>query len=701
MKKFIKKTISIFLATCTALPGSLCYAGNPKKHKMHHRSKRRTAAAAAASLPASTVEIEEKKLQALHAEINSLVGVTPTRKSFKLSESLKSQCIEIENIEHLQTLFTEVFVNFIETKKSADSIHQSTILFLSIVKLFERRSIPPSNQNFCWLLAFLSLNMCTVHDESKYDTWYDQLLNSHKPTALGNIKKTFNRQGWHDNLTRAMSDKYAVIYVKNDMINLLRLTGSDLAAPLVAMIYKQLHPFIQAYNQAEKIARTLLIVQSQDTISDAKSALDQLRAEHESFKKRKIPQEIPDRIISAAETVAKELDDIIKSTKPQLTSAHYFLNLYNPTNEKILKMLSEISPTSVTDAEKSCEPLFNFMEVDSNNTIISTVQATLSPLISSFNIALKWAKDYLNFIKPRKDESDTCIQILSEKFSDKTLEAAKRAQENYNKILSDYRPNDAYTYLEQGESGLVNAYGYDKTRAKQETQDTIEGRIVTIFEDEEKHWRENENKISKICEEQEAKAHAEELKRKQEQESAEWKNAVAISAADKEEQKNQERRRIAETCSASESSAPSEVVFLCKPDILNPLEFLDNNPQYKGVWNSWYDQVMRGETPSDAKSMGWKPEAPIYDSEFDLKACMKDGHPEIFKYKGGKNIRNTTEGLRIVYYMERNTKRIVVLYVGAPFGAKEISKHLKNGHGNQWKTLRIDSSWLYKPVKKF
>lgn len=68
---------------------------------------------------------------------------------------------------------------------------------------------------------------------------------------------------------------------------------------------------------------------------------------------------------------------------------------------------------------------------------------------------------------------------------------------------------------------------------------------------------------------------------------------------------------------------------------------------------------------------------------------MWRGQPKLSEYRSSE--KGKTAGFRIVWYREETLRRIIVLYVGNPFG---------DGHKRLWTTLRIESDWVYEPVGK-
>lgn len=155
-----------------------------------------------------------------------------------------------------------------------------------------------------------------------------------------------------------------------------------------------------------------------------------------------------------------------------------------------------------------------------------------------------------------------------------------------------------------------------------------------------------------------------------------WKKEVEHKRSEKQELKRLEHAKFSPVISTR-----PKVFFLCKMGE-EPLEYLHDHKDmpYESYWQSWLKDIYNNNLSGNT--------APLPKFSCARFFHRVDGAPEmnikdnVYEYK--KMCKGATNGLRIVYYIEKGTNNIIIIYLGAPFGVV---------HKNEISTIEIDSDF--------
>lgn len=664
MNKIEKRLVSAFMAMCVALQGSVCHAGKGKPKKTNKKEP----VPPAVELTVNPKMFNKRLLKALRDEVSILlrtsVTVTP-REKIPLTELLEKCCYDFndgegcegisEDLKHMIHSFSKFLVRRLDGSGcSDDNMFDGLILFLSSIKRFQdvEAVADPNRDHFC-CLALLALDICDIRCEGVYAEWY-RLLAPHVTEKFSTFKKQYDREkrdAWRRQLRTVGCD----VSRRMDFIRcMLSLLGNFFNAKELEYFYREIcirgSSLGQAEFRANKALEDTQRCISGKTIRDAEDALAELREE--------LSQWDMDDVLAQS---ARELLDVkqteLNVCKGILTAMEMYKESVTALIQAVKEMEQQKSPESIEKARHAssdCRRLVNFFK-NKSQCQFSFDDRQLKKIADECDEKIEHliAQQYMDATRQCMEAVEERIKDFYKDYSEDVLKAARDAQEEC-RVALDKCPSDA----------VKSGAEFAELRAR---FDTNQQKILSMPEDH----RQAKKKIAfdSAC------------KQKLEDRKAE----VVLARQRKEEQK----QLAAEASRVSKQEGPCDVVFLCDPEVAsNPLKFLDDHPQYIKEWNDWYRNAREGK-PS-GKSMNWRGDNHIYsnDDKLNLDIHLKDGHPDILKYKGGE--RGKTCGFRIVWYREETSGRVVVLYVGAPFG--------KVCHNNKWKTLRIKEDWEYVPL---
>lgn len=105
-------------------------------------------------------------------------------------------------------------------------------------------------------------------------------------------------------------------------------------------------------------------------------------------------------------------------------------------------------------------------------------------------------------------------------------------------------------------------------------------------------------------------------------------------------------------------------------------DFLCANEQYEEDWKDWFDYTCRGWfTPNPLRNV---PKAPFF---IDRNRLVHPFRGKIFEAEVRTDGKQ--QGLRVVFYKDKNSDRVVIIYVGKPFGEQ---------HGNKMPPILIEEA---------
>lgn len=165
----------------------------------------------------------------------------------------------------------------------------------------------------------------------------------------------------------------------------------------------------------------------------------------------------------------------------------------------------------------------------------------------------------------------------------------------------------------------------------------------------------------------------------------EWKAHVRQQREAKEEAQAQQRRSLL-------ASVPHDshytVVFLCERG-KNPMQYIEDHPEYREKWEKWLKNARDGMLRD--KALPYFSNAPFYEQlpgspPINIEPWL--GNSGENGLREARYMTKGSKGLRIVYYKEKDTDRVVVMYLGIPFGKEHKNKHY---------TIKIGPNWEFVP----
>lgn len=670
MKKSIKSIIAAVMSACVALSGPACYAGRGG----NKRPNKNFFAKELMSGSCREEDSAERQLRELQLKVDNLVSAGG---NFDPFPDLRSELIPLENRDILISKFSEFFMNFIKNKRSAESgsaksVYDVTILFLSIVNRL--RSLPGDDRDAYLRIALLALDMCSTQGESMYRRWYTLLELGTQPIPR-NMRKIFFdfRIRWHAHWLELIKNAYAYSPVVSDMLTWLvdSVTKEQLHLLTFPVVIEG--PLLTAARNAEEAMESIPRLASPKDIARAAKAIEEYG---EAIKKSSSDPFLRDDLAehrSKQEAMQRHIGRYQGMAKDVQSGCHDIEVL---TEAAVHRMLSEKSPESIRAARDAVDRYRDWaVKLEPECVLITSAMRNKE---SSYNELINWVKNFLEFIHPHMVAADEAVRGLSKTSSDESFKAALAAQEGFEKALDEHGPESSCPEF-------MRAIGlFCEAKGLQMVTPVVEPEIVEDFALIRKHFDENQRLIADLQAAREVAAEAERCERERKERSDEWAAKVASGRQSKEEEKSRKMER-AESPKEVESH---DVVFFHGPETTDSLKFLTDHSRYIPTWNNWYKNAQKGELEGDPMTLQ---SIPIFENKTgrDLGIYQKDGHPVIYEYKGGGAAKNKSQGLRIVYYVEKDSNRVVILYIGEPFG--EI-------HNNPWKTLVMTPEWEYERV---
>lgn len=654
MNKITKRYISAFVALCVALSGTVCYAGKGRKQKVKHVVP---ATATTATPDVKDADPEEQKITALCNEVRDLLyqgGVSPARKGpILLSESLKNKCYDYtddDGIFRCIGAFAGFFEIALNHEIKNEYLHDGMILFLSIIKRLQwMKGKPDPDRDFSCAVALLTLYICDLGRAGIYEKWY-RLLEPYTTPEFKKIKKSEQRELLNRQLRTSSHDKLKRQIVISYVLEWLGKFRNSVCVAFFALNIGLFEseigePQLRANKAIHRMQRDL----SWESIGAADEAVEELCKLVPGFMER----------MCLKDEQKAEIDKMLADDRARVAKAKEVygikqdcLMVFNTLGESVREMKKKNTPESVDRAREACKNCYEVIRSYTDKYEVSFEDAPISfaQCIVEYCEEIEcWATQQCRIV------ADVCIEALSKEYSDDAFKSAVDAQKSYEEALTKCPP-DAVKFAKN-------------------------------FAELRKHYKENQDKITKIRETHERQVAAEALERERKQKADDRKLEVDLAR----QQKTERKIREAEALRVPKEKASYEVVFLHDPCNRNPLEYLESHSQYIGEWNAWYDKAVASGAPAGTK-IRWNAFKPMYKNldGRDLDIEIVEGNPRLSEYRGRD--RGETAGLRIVWYREGTSKRIVVLYVGKPFG--------EECHNNPWEPLLIRSNWVYESVCK-
>lgn len=668
MKKSIKSIVGVAMSICVALSLPTCYAGKGGKG---HGNGFFPSEVLAACLKISSDEV---RLRDLRLQVEDLIKCGG---DVGLRKAIWSELADIKDSNILICKFSKFLMSYIESKKSDKSIYDGTILFLSIVKSL-RSSSPVCDRNLYLRFALLTLEMCTTQGEDMYRRWYKLLESDARPVPLG-MKESFKKFKikWHADLLNVVKNQYAYHPIAEDITQWFydsvttehSITKEQVRLILIPILRR--NPLFAASNDARQAIADVPRFASEPDIAKAAKAV---KAYEEAVNKLTcVPPEYTERCRSEL----KEMQKLVKSWQEsirELESGRSEIESF--TYAAVRKMLSEKSPESI-EAAKAAVNRYRARALECGLEGLPLMMR-MRNTETNFNELIDWVENFLKFIQPPMDAADKAVGGLSKTSSDESFKAALAAQEEFGKALDEHGPESSC-------SGIMRAIGlFCEANGFKMMTPMIEPEIVEDFALIREHFEENQRLITDLQAERRASAEAERCAIARQQGLDEWKAKVAAGREAKEE----EKRRKTERSESPKEVQPHDVVFFHGSETPNPLKFITDHSQYIAEWNKWYKNAQDGVVEGNEMELH---STEIYENKTgrDLEIYQKDGHPVLFEYKGGGAVKNKSQGFRILFYIEKDSNRIVIIYIGEPFG---------ESHDNPWKTLVITPEWVYEHV---
>lgn len=669
MKKSIKSILGVTMSICVALSLPMCYAVKGGKGHKKGFSPRE---ALAACLEISPDEVRLRDLRLCVEDLISCGGDVGLRKA------IWSELADIKDSTDLICKFSKFLMSYIESKKSDKSIYDGTILFLSIVKSL-RSSSPVCDRNLYLRFALLTLEMCTTQGEDMYRRWYKLLESDARPVPLG-MKESFKKFKikWHADLLNVVKNQYAYHPIAEDITQWFydsvttehSITKEQVRLILIPILRQ--NPLFAASNDARQAIEDVPRFASASDIAKAAKAV---KAYEEAV--NKLTCCAPPEYIERCRSELKEMQKLVKSWQEsirELESGRSGIESF--TYAAVRKMLSEKSPESI-EAAKAAVNRYRARALECGLEGLPLMML-MRNTETNFNELIDWVENYLKFIHPYMVAADKAIENLSATSSDELFRTALDAQEKFRKALDDHRPTSTLAECMSALSPLFSSGDY------RIISPIIQPEITEDFESLKQHLERNKHVIADLLKAHAALVAAEKCDSDRRKRLGEWKSIVDVNRQSKDE----EKRCGTERTESPKKIKPSDIVFFHGSETPNPLKFITDHSQYIAEWNKWYKNAQDGVVEGNEMELH---STEIYENKTgrDLEISQKDGHPALFEYKGGGAVKNKSQGFRILFYVEKDSNRIVIVYIGKPFG---------ESHDNPWKTLVMTPEWVYEHV---
>lgn len=653
MKKFIKGTIGVVMSVCVALSGTACYA---KKGK---NGRGRPPVTKDAMVYCPAVDPDEEKLANLQWNVETLISRGGDVASCSV---LRDKLIVIEDSDVLIHKFSEFFMDVIKNKKSAKSVYDGTILFLSILRRLPRSC----DRNLYFRVALLTLDICATRGDDMYAKWYKLLEPGVRkiPADIGNGFKKFKKK-WHSDWSSLLEDKHASCLAAADIEGWLSGTATEKQIDfLIDQIMSQSPLFVAGCEAANAIA-SMPKMPSPSDIDKAVTAVKKYEKAINKSTRYETPEYIRERR-SELKGMQRDVEQRQKILKEVLSEV---AKIESSTKAAIDTMLSKRSWESVAAAKTAVDHYHEWVLGFGKEGKVCERQ---------FRDLIDWVENYLEFIHPHMVAADEAISQLSRESSDELFGVALKAQEKFRKALDEHRPTSCLSECMRALSSLCLSERYGIVSP------IIQPEITEDFKSMERHLDENQRLIADLKKEHDIWVEYKRVESERRQKLSEWKSRVDANRQSKDEKK----RCKVERAESPKEIVPSDIVFFHSSENTDPLKFLTENRRHIDEWNTWYSNALKGVIVGDKMDLH---SIAIYQNETgrDLGIHKEDGHPVVYEYRGGGAARNTPQGFRIVFYVEEVSNRIVILYVREPFGET---------HDNPWTTLQMKPDWTYEHV---